>query len=173
MTESEGRSAVRQEAQDVSGKTAVLAGGIVIAIGTAAVAVMALVLQARREAHGRNTTDSARAPMTSSARIESSLIRRVGAGLDHQREAIERLQSWGWVERDKVARIPIDEAAEWLLRDAQSGPLSWGDRVAPNAVVWEGRGAPLEPGGEANRGRPRATQMATTTPLSGSEDDDR
>lgn len=119
MTERRGRSGVSQEPQDVSGtKTAWVAAGV-ISIGLGAVGAMAWILSAARSELEQASPVPIAAPGLRVSPIEHSRIERAAPGLELQARARRRLDEWGWVKPGEIARIPVAEAAEWLLMDTE------------------------------------------------------
>lgn len=142
MSEIVGPSAVRQEAQDISGKHAVWTGVGVIVIAMAAVGIMAWMLIGQRGSLRDST--AAPKPPGSTPLIERTRIEHTERGVELNREAQHRLDTWGWVERGKTAHIPIVRAIDWLLQDSEQGELSWPEQAAPRRITVPGESGETE-----------------------------
>ncbi len=126
MTEDPGvSSTVRQERIQIPGKVIVLAGAILMALSAASVGVMDLILRSRWAGHEYSSV--ARPAMSAfiASPLQRSNIEDRALGQERQEHARRQLDEWGWVEKGKVARIPVDEATRLMLQDARRGGLVW------------------------------------------------
>ncbi len=119
MTERQGTSAVRQEHADTSGKAVLVAGAVLVLASLACVGLMALMLRARWAGAMRPLRSEA--PGLSAVPLQRSSILETARGQRLQDSARRSLDEWGWVEQGKVARIPISEAAHWLVQEERRG----------------------------------------------------
>ncbi|GEM_PF-3181936 len=161
MTRERGTSTVRQEAPEIAGRAVVVAAIVIVLVSLSAVGAMTLILQARAGRFDDVAPEASLVRPSAASPIERSEIRETAHGQFLQDKARRRLDEWGWVERGKVARIPIDEAARSLVRDAREGRLEWPDREArPRTGTGTTSAAPsglpgtAVPAGVVNRVRP-------------------
>jgi len=141
MTEAQGSTTLRQEPLEVSGKFVTLGGALIAVVSLAFVGIMALILWAQWGASARPVKPVASG--LSGSPLQRSNILETAKGQELQEQARRDLDQWGWVEEGKVARIPVKEAARWLIWEADqdlawrsaSAPLDAAARPSPNRTV--------------------------------------
>lgn len=119
MSESRNIPPVRQEHLEISTR-AVLASAVVLIVASlACVGLMRLILSAR---WGRvaNVISPPASGLVTAPLLRSNIL-ETARGQQLQQTERQRLEEWGWVEKGKVARIPISEASRWLVQEGKQG----------------------------------------------------
>lgn len=124
---SERRSPVEQEPDRLGTRAIAIVAAVAFAVGALAIVATAVLL-------GRGERAApVPAPRTDPvAGIEQGDIVRRARGLEKRRRAEQRLEQYGWVDRERgIAHIPIDRAIQWLVRDANRGELARRNGATP------------------------------------------
>jgi hypothetical protein len=123
---SEHRFEVRQEKDDVPGRTLVRVGLLALGISILAVVASTVLLGPRDKLGGgpaeRVAQQGSVAPPTLGL-IEQTLIEHEARGLEERRVEEARLHAYGWVDRGRgIAHIPIERAMAITVEENRPAP---------------------------------------------------